>query len=62
MKKWRKQWCFEVVVLKQVALMLGNVECLKKTSSHLLETPKSRFHHCCDLKKTGQEDTVTARV
>jgi hypothetical protein len=32
------QWLFDAVVLKQMALMLGNVECLKKTSSVMLRT------------------------
>ena len=46
LKKYVNQWLFGAVVLKQMALMLGNVECSKPFSSTMLESAQLMFCHC----------------
>ena len=60
MKKWRKQWCFEVVVLEQMQVQVCNGECLKQLGSN--SSNPTRIHNCHGLclKKTEFEDEVPA--
>jgi hypothetical protein len=51
MKKWMKQWYFEVAILEKMTLVLCNAEYLKKVGSRMLrKTSQLQLPWLCALK------------
>ena len=58
----RKQGCFDGFKGKQVKMMLGNDESLRKMSLMMLGSSHDSNCHLSCLEKTGSEDEVPAKI